>query len=94
MRDTSVISSWLGRKIGTLLEVRWETQSPFPVATWICVFLSISKKSQSSLPFEALNSACLSKWKSGLRLPVEMRRGPRAFSRVSTGIQTSLHLVK
>ena len=38
-RDTSEISSRLGRAIGTLLEVRQETQGPFPVATGILGFL-------------------------------------------------------
>ena len=35
-------------------------------------------------PFEALNSACLSRCQTDVRPPVEMRRGHRAFSRVST----------
>ena len=39
------------RKIGTLLEVRHETQGPFPVATSILGFLSIFKKNQASSPF-------------------------------------------
>ena len=37
--DTSGISLRLGRAIGTLLEVRRETQCPFPVATGIFGFL-------------------------------------------------------
>ena len=35
MRDTSGISSWLGRAIQTLPEMRWKTQGPFLVATVI-----------------------------------------------------------
>ena len=68
-----------------LLEVRQETQVTFLVATVIWGFLSIFKKSQASSHFEALNSACLSKCQRDVRPPVQMRRGPRAFSRVSTG---------
>ena len=32
-----------------------------------------------------MNSACLSRCQRGVRPPVQMRLGPRAFSRVSTG---------
>ena len=48
-------------------------------------FLSIFKKCQASPAFEALNSACLSRCQRDVRPPVQMRPGPRAFSRVSTG---------
>ena len=48
-------------------------------------FLSIFKKSQVSSPFETMNSACLSWCQRDVRPPVQMRRGTRAFSRVSTG---------
>ena len=85
MRDTSGISSWLVRAIRTLLEVRRETQCPFLLATVIFGFLSIFNKSLASSPFEALNSVGLSKCQRDMRPPVHMRRGPRAFSRVSTG---------
>ena len=54
MKDTSGLSSRLGRAIGTLLEVRQETQGPFPVATGILEFLSIFMRSQALSPFEAL----------------------------------------
>ena len=84
-RDTSAISTRLGRAIRTLLEVRRETHGPFLVATVIFAFLSIFNKSQASSPFEALNSACLSRCQRDVRPPVQMRQGPRAFSRVSTG---------
>ena len=84
MRDTSGISLRLGSAIGMLLEVRRETQCPFPVATVILGFLSFLKKSQASSPFEALNCECLSRCQRDVRAPVQMRRGPRAFSRVST----------
>ena len=67
------------------LEVRRETQGPFPVATGILGFLSIFMGSQASSPFEALNSACLSSSQRDVRPSVEMRRGTRAFSMVSTG---------
>ena len=74
----------LGRAIGTLLEVRRENVGPFLVATVILGFLSIYKKSQVPSPFEALNSVCLLRCQSDVRTPVQMKRGPRAFSRVST----------
>ena len=73
------------RVIGTLLEVRRETQGSFPGAKGILGSLSIFKRSQASSHFEALNSACLSRWRTDVRSPVEMRQGPIAFSRVSTG---------
>ena len=85
MRDTSGISSRLGRAIGMPLEVRRETQGPFPIATVLLGFQSILKRSQASSPIEALNSACLSRCQRYVRPPVEMRWGPRAFSRISTG---------
>ena len=47
-RNTSGFSSRLGRAIGTLLEVRQETQGPFPLATGILGFLSIFKRSQAT----------------------------------------------
>ena len=75
----------LGRTIRTLLEVRWETEGHFLVGTLILGFLSIFKKSQASSPFEALKSARLSRCQWDVRPPVQMRRRPRAFSRVSTG---------
>ena len=78
-------SSRLGRAIGTPLEVRQETQGPFPVATWILGFLSIFKRSQTSSPFEALNSAFLSSCQRDVGPPFEMRWGTKAFPRVSTG---------
>ena len=37
------------------------------------------------VPFEALNSMFLSRCQRDVRPPVQMRWGPRAFSRVSTG---------
>ena len=83
-RDTSGFSSRLGRAIGSPLDVRWEKQGPFPVSTVLLVFLSIFKRSQASSPFKALNSVFLSSCKRDVRPPVEMRRGTRAFSRVST----------
>ena len=94
VNDTSAYSSRLGRPIGMPLVVKHEIQAPFQVATVILGFLSIFKRLQDSSPFEALNSACLSKCQTDVRSPFKMRRGPRAFSRVSTGNQTTLHLVR
>ena len=85
MRDTSGISARLGRAIGTLIEVRWETQGPFTVGTGILGFQSIIKRSQASSPFEALNFVCLLRCQRDIRPPVERRCGPRAFSMFSTG---------
>ena len=48
-------------------------------------FLSVFKKSQASSPFEALNSACLSRWQRDVRPLVQMRQVTRAFSMLSTG---------
>ena len=48
-------------------------------------FLSIFRKSQAPSPFEALNSARLSRCQSDVRPPLQMRRRPRAFSKVCTG---------
>ena len=75
----------LGRSIQTLLEVRQETDVHFRVGTVILGFLFIFKKSQASSLFEALNSVCLSKCQRDVIPPVQMRRRPMAFSRVSTG---------
>ena len=65
--------------------MRQETEVHFLVGTVILGFLSIFKMSQASSPYEAMNSLCLSRGQSGVRPPVQMRRTPTAFSRVSTG---------
>ena len=75
----------LGRTIRTLLKVRQETKAHFLVGTVILVFLSIFKKSQALSPFEALNSLCLSRYKSDVIPPIQMRRRTTALSRVATG---------
>ena len=85
MRYTSGMPMRLGWAIRMLLEMRRETEGPFLVATVILGFLSIFKKSQVLSPFEALNSTCLSRCQRDVRQPVQMRQGPRAFARVSTG---------
>ena len=69
----------------TLLEVTQETMPPFQVGTVILGFLSFFKKCQASSPFEALNSAHLSRCLRDMRPHVQMWRRPRVFSRVSTG---------
>ena len=83
----------LSSTIRTHVEVKPETEVHFLVVTVILGFLSIFKKSKASSRFEALNSMCLSRCQSDVIPPVEMRRRPTAFSRVSTVIQTSFHLV-
>ena len=85
MRDTSGISSTFGRAIRKLLDVRQETRGPLLVATVILGFLSIFKNNQASSPLEVLNSVCLSRCQNDVRPPVQRMRGPRVFSRVSTG---------
>ena len=75
----------LGRKIQTLLEVSREAKHPLLVGTYILVFLSIFTKCQASSPFEALNSAHLSKSQMDVRPSVQKRLRTLAFSRVYTG---------
>ena len=75
----------LGRKIQTLLEVSREAKGHLLVGRVILVFLSIFTKSQASSPFEALNSAQLSKSQMDVRPCVQKWLRTMAFSRVSTG---------
>ena len=75
----------LGRKIQKLLEVSTEAKRPLLFGTVILVFLSIFMKSPSSSPFEALNSAYLSKSQMDVRPSVQKQLRSMAFSRVSTG---------
>ena len=75
----------LGRKIQTLLEVSWEAKLPLLVDTVILVSLSIFTKSQASSPFEALNSAHLSKSQMDVRPSLQKILRTMAFSRMSTG---------
>ena len=91
----------LCRKIQTLLEVNQQAKRPLLVVTVILVFLSIFTMSQASSPFEALNSAHLSKCQMDVRPSVQKRLRTKAFSRVSTGdsdipssceMKMSLHL--
>ena len=74
------------------LDLRWETQGPFPVATGILEFLSIFKRSQASSPVEACHSAFLLRYQSGVNFPMEMRRGTRALSKFSTGDSDIVHV--
>ena len=83
--DTSGFSSIRGRAVGTPLELRRETQGPFPVAAGILEFLSFFRWSLATSPVEACNSAFLLRCQRGVKPPVVMRRGTRALSRVSTG---------
>ena len=75
----------LGRKMQMLLDVSGETKRPLLVGTVILVFLSIFTKSQASSPFEALNSAHLSKSQIDVRPSLQKKLRTMAFSRVSTG---------
>ena len=74
----------LGRTIQMLLNVRREAKHPLLVGTFILVFLSIFTKSQASSPFEALNSAHLSKSQMDVKPSVQKRLRNMAFSRVYT----------
>ena len=65
--------------------MRQETEVHFLFGTVIVGLLSIFKKSQASAPHEAFNSVCLSRVQRDMRLPVQLRWKPMAFSRVSTG---------
>ena len=75
----------LNRKIQSLLELNREAKLHLLVAAVILVFLSIFTKSQASSPFEALNSAHLSKSQMDVRPSVQKRLRTMSFSRVSTG---------
>ena len=75
----------LGRNIQTLLEVSREAKRPLLVCTVTLVFLSIFTKSPAPSPFEALNSAQLSKSQMDVRPSVKKRLRTMAFSTVSTG---------
>ena len=75
----------LGRKMQTLLEVIRKAKRPLLFGTVIMVFLSILTKIQASSPFEALNSAQLSKSQMDVRPSVLKRLRIMSFSRVSTG---------
>ena len=75
----------LGRKIQTTLDLSREAKRPLLVGTVILVFLSIFTKSQASSPFEALNSAQLSKSQMDVRSYVQKTLRTMAFSRVSRG---------
>ena len=77
-----------------LLDMSQEAKRPLLVGTVILVFLSIFTKNQALSPFEALNSAQLSKFQMDVRPHFQKRFRTMAFSRVSTGVQTSLHLVR
>ena len=65
--------------------MRREAKRPLLVGTVILVFLSIFTKSQASSPFEALNSAHLSKSQMDVRPSVQKRLRNMSFSKVSTG---------
>ena len=84
MTDTSGSYTMLGRKIQTRLEVIKEAKPPLLVRTVILVFLTIFTKSQASSPFEALNSAHLSKSQMNVTPSFQKRLRTMAFSRVST----------
>ena len=73
------------RKIHTRSEVSREAKLPLLFGTIILVFLSIFTKSQTSFPFEALNSAHILKSQMDVRPSVQKRFRTMAFSRVSTG---------
>ena len=75
----------LGSKIQTLMEVSREAKRPLLLGSVILVFLSIFANSQASSPFEALNSAQLSKSQMDVRPSVQKMLRTMAFSMISTG---------
>ena len=75
----------LGRKIHTLLELSREAKFPLLVGTVILVFQLIFMKCQAKSPFEALNSAHLSKAQMDVRPWVQKKLRTMASCRVSTG---------
>ena len=60
-------------------------KGPLLVGTVILIFLSIFTNSQASSPFEALNSAHLSKSQMDMRPSIQKSLRTRAFSTVSIG---------
>ena len=68
-----------------LLEASRDAKRPLLVGSVILVFLSIFTKSQASSPFEALNSAHVSKSQMDVRPSLQKGLRTMAFSRVSTG---------
>ena len=68
-----------------LLKVRREAKRPLLVGTVILVFISIFTNSQSSSPFEAMNSEHLSMCQKDVRTSVQKWWRTLAFSRVSIG---------
>ena len=74
--------------------MRHEAKRPLLVGTVILVFLSIFTKSEASSPFEALNSAHLSKSQMDVRPSVQKRLRTILSLGSPQGIQTSLHLVR
>ena len=85
MTDTVGRQTKLRRTIRTLLAVRREVKPPLLIERVILVFLSIFMKSQTSSPFEAMNSAHLSMCEKDVRPSVQKRWRTMAFSRVCTG---------
>ena len=67
------------------MELRQQTEFHLLFGTVILGLVSVFKKSQASSPYEALNSVCLSRVERDVRPPIQMRRKPMDFSRVSTG---------
>ena len=65
--------------------MRQENEFHFLVGTVTLGFLSIFMKGQAWPPYEALNSLWHSRGQRDVRPPVQMRRTPMSFSRVSTG---------
>ena len=69
----------------TLLDLSQVAKRPLLFGTVRLVILSIFRKSQASSPFEALNSAHLSKSQMDVRPSVQKTLRTMAFFRVSTG---------
>ena len=66
MSDNSGMLTRCGRKIQTLLEVKWEFRFLFLFDTVILGFLTILKNCQASSKFEEVNST----WRSSFQMHV------------------------
>ena len=90
MRDTSGISTRLGRTTRTLLNVRRKTECNCLVSTVIFLIRINFQQESGIVTFEVLNSTCLMRCQRDTSPPLQTRRRTRAFSRVFTGDSDTL----
>ena len=82
--DSSGISSRPGRAIWTLLEVRRETEGPVLVSSDFGIPINFQQES-GIITFLSIEIPVPLEASRDVNPPVQMRWGPRAFCRVSTG---------